>query len=185
MTKRLALMLFALAIALIAVAYGSAFLPGPPPPWAAWLLAAGTCLSLVSMMAVGAARNGRIDGRLTAAFGLVLLLVGGGFGALLALPPASPGDPSLWLGLPPRAAVLLYGIGVLPFFIVPVAYAWTFDAFTLSEADLDRVRSAAKGWKAEAAAGEPDGRARSAAAGGAADEVSGGAGVGAVEGSAS
>ncbi len=159
MTKRLALILFALAIALIAVAYGSAFLPGAPPSWAAWLLAAGTCLALVSMMAVGAARNGRVGGRLTAAFGLVLLVVGGGFGALLALPPADPGDPTLWLGLPPRAAVLLYGIGVIPFFIVPVAYAWTFDAFTLSEADLERVRGAAKGWKADAAAAEADAHA--------------------------
>ncbi len=167
MTKRLALMLFALAIGLIAVAYGSAFLPGPPPAWAAWLLAAGTCLSLVSMMAVGAARNGRIDGRLAAAFGLVLLVVGGGFAALLVLPPAEPGDPTLWLGLPPRAAVLLYGVGVLPFFIVPVAYAWTFDAFTLSEADLERVRSAAKGWKADAAARESMARAEPLPVGGA------------------
>ncbi len=154
MTKRFALMLFFLAIVLIAAAYASAFLPGEPPGWAAWLLAAGTCLSLVAMMVVGAARNGRIGVRLAAAFGLVLLVVAGGFAALLALPPAEPGDPTLWLGLPPRAAVLLYGIGILPFFIVPVAYAWTFDELTLSDADLERVRSAARGWEAEAEAAD-------------------------------
>lgn len=151
MTKRFALLLFLLAIALIAVAYASAFLPGEPPAWSAWMLAAGTCLSLVAMMVVGAARNGRIGGRLAAAFGLVLLVVGGGFAALLALPAADPADPTLWLGLPPRAAVLVYGIGMLPFFIVPVAYAWTFDELTLSETDLERVRNAARGWQADAA----------------------------------
>lgn len=165
MTKRFALMLFFLAIVLIAAAYASAFLPGEPPRWAAWLLAAGTCLSLVAMMVVGAARNGRIGVRLAAAFGLVLLVVGGGFAAILALPAADPGDLTLWLGLPPRAAVLLYGIGIVPFFIVPVAYAWTFDELTLSDADLERVRSAARGWDAEAA--EAVEAARSAVAGGA------------------
>lgn len=140
MTKRLALLLFVLAVVLIAVSYASAFLPGDPPAWAPWLLAAGTCLSLVSIMAVGASRDGRIGPRLAAAFGLVLLIVGGGFAVLLALPATDPADPTLWLGLPPRAAVLLYGVGLLPFFIVPVAYAWTFDTFTLSEVDLERVR---------------------------------------------
>lgn len=154
MSKRFALLLFVLAMVLIAAAYASAFLPGEPPWWAAWLLAAGTCLSLVTMMVMGAARDGRIGTRLASAFGLVLLVVGGGFTALLALPAADPGDPTLWAGLPPRAAVLLYGIGILPFFIVPVAYAWTFDELTLSEADLERVRSAARA----AVAGDGEGR---------------------------
>ena len=142
MTKRLALFLFIVSVLLIAAAYASAFLPGEPG-WPPWLMAVGTALSLMSMMAVGAARKGRVAKRLAAAFVLVLVIVGAGFAALLALPPADPGDPALWLGLPPRAAVLLYGVGVLPFFIVPVAYAWTFDAMTLSQADVDRVRAAA------------------------------------------
>ena len=143
MTKRLALSLFVTSVLLITVAYASALLPGGPPAWAPWVMAAGTALSLVSVMAVGAARQGRVAKRLAAAFVLVLGIVGAGFAALLTLPPTDPGDPALWLGLPPRAAVLLYGVGVLPFFIVPVAYAWTFDAMTLSQADLDRVREAA------------------------------------------
>ena len=143
MTKRFALTLFIVAMLLIALAYASAFLPGAPPGWAPWVLAAGTTLSLVSMMAVGAARKGRVARRLAAAFGLVLLVVGAGFTALLALPATDPVDPALWLGLPPRAAVLLYGVGVLPFFIVPVAYARTFDEMTLSDADVERVRRAA------------------------------------------
>ena len=151
MTKRLALSLFVTSVLLITVAYASALLPGDPPVWAPWVMAAGTALSLVSVMAVGAARKGRVAKRLAAAFGLVLAVLVAGFAALLALPPTDPGDPALWLGLPPRAAVLLYGVGVLPFFIVPVAYAWTFDAMTLSQADLDRVREAAGAGAAGAA----------------------------------
>ena len=48
----------------------------------------------------------------------------------------------LWLGLPPRAAVVLYVIGFLPVLVLPLAYALTFDALTLSEADLARARAA-------------------------------------------
>jgi hypothetical protein len=47
------------------------------------------------------------------------------------------------LGLPRRAAIVLYGIGLLPLFVLPVAYALTFDEMTLSEEDLERVRRAA------------------------------------------
>lgn len=150
MIKRLALSAFLASVLLIAAAYGSAFLPGEPPGWAAWALAMGTCVALVSMMAVGASRGGRIGRRLGAAFGLVLAITAGGFAVLLALPAADPADPTLILGLPPRAAVLLYGIGLLPFFVVPLAYAWTFDDFTLSDADLARVREAARGFSESA-----------------------------------
>lgn len=143
MAKRVALVVFAGSALLIASAYASAFLTGEPPGWAAWLLAVGTALSMVSAMALGAAREGRLGWRLAVVFALVLGVVGGGFALLLGLPAADPADPTLWLGLPPRAAVLLYGVGLAPFFIVPVAYAWTFDAGTLSEADLERVRRAA------------------------------------------
>lgn len=168
MSKRLGLWAFALAVLAIAAAYGSAFLPGAPPEWAAWLLAGGTCVAMVAMMVVGASRHGRIGRRLATAFGLVLLIIGGGFALLLALPPADAADPRLVLGLPPRAAVLIYGIGLLPFFIVPLAYAWTFDEMTLGEADLERVRRAAG-----VVADHPG------AAGGAGERESGGVGAGA------
>jgi hypothetical protein len=64
-----------------------------------------------------------------------------GFGAALVMP-AETRDSTLWLGLPPRAAVVLYGIGVLPLFVLPIAYALTFESLTLSDADLERVRNA-------------------------------------------
>ncbi len=126
----------------IGLAYASAFLPGGTPGWAPWLFMIGTSVIMVATMAVGAARGGSI-GRLWIPFSMVLVIVMGGFGLVLALPPADPGDPELWLGLPPRAAVIMYGIGFLPFFLVPVAYAWTFDDLTLGEGDLERVRDEA------------------------------------------
>jgi len=55
------------------------------------------------------------------------------------MPPETATSP-LWLGLPFRAAVVLYGIGILPLFVLPFAYALTFESLTLSEADLERVR---------------------------------------------
>ncbi len=135
----LAVVLSALAIA---VAYASAFLPGGTPGWAPWLFMAGTSLIMVATMALGASRDGSI-GKLWIPFALVMVLLLGGFGLVLALPPAEPGDPALWLGLPPRAAVILYVIGFLPFFLIPVAYAWTFDELTLKPGDLERIREKA------------------------------------------
>lgn len=126
----------------IGIAYAAAFLPGGTPGWAPWLFMVATTVIMVATMAIGAARGGSI-GRLWIPFALVLVIVMGGFGIVLALPPAEPGDPNLWLGLPPRAAVVLYVIGFLPFFVVPVAYAWTFDELTLGEGDLERVRDEA------------------------------------------
>jgi len=60
---------------------------------------------------------------------------------VLVMPAETESSP-LWFGLPARAAVVLYGIGVLPLFVLPIAYALTFDSLTLSEADLERVRAA-------------------------------------------
>jgi len=39
---------------------------------------------------------------------------------------------------------VLIGIGLLPLLVLPLAYALTFDEMTLSEADLARVRDAAR-----------------------------------------
>lgn len=151
MIKRAALSSVFASVLTIGAAYASAFLPGGAPPGAAWAMAAGIAVLMVATMALGAARQGRL-GRLALPFALVLLLLLAGFGTVLALPPADPADPTLWLGLPPRAAVVLYGIGLLPLFAVPLAYALTFDEMTLPEADLARVRAAARDARA---AGRP------------------------------
>ncbi|TVR65306.1 MAG: hypothetical protein EA422_04520 [Gemmatimonadales bacterium] len=148
---------------LIGVAYASAFLPGGTPEWAPWLFVAGMSVMMVSTMALGAAREGSI-GRLWIPFGLVLVILMGGFGLVLALPPADPLDPALWLGLPPRAAIVLYGIGFLPFLLVPVAYAATFHEQTLGPGDLERIRDEALAARGEMPlsppVGSPDRRGR-------------------------
>ncbi len=135
------------------LAYLSAFLPGGAPPWAPWLFMAGASTMLVAMMALGAARNGSL-GRLGAPLLVTLLILLGGFGAALALPAPDPADPTLWLGLPPRAALVLYGVGILPFLVLPVAYAWTFEAQALAPGEVERIREAALALRRGTAAGD-------------------------------
>lgn len=139
MQRRPGLVPFVLSAVLIAVAYGSAFLPGGPPRWAPFLLAAGAAGTMTSAMALGAARPGRPLGALRFVFAAAFLLVAGGFTAALLLPAEGP-ESALWLWLPRRAAILVYGIGLLPVVLLPLAYALTFDHVTLSEDDLVRFR---------------------------------------------
>lgn len=142
-TTSRSLLALAISVAAMGVAYGAAFLPGPPPAWAAWIAALAIPAGLVAAMALGAGSRGGL-GKLKAPFAFVFVVLAGGFGTALALPPASAaGDPALWLGLPPRAAVVLYGVGLLPLLVVPLSYALTFDEMTLSDEDWDRVRAAA------------------------------------------
>lgn len=124
----------------IAVAYGTAF--GSPPVAAAgpWIMAVSLPVAMVALMTFGAVRSGRRVGALALPFALVFLLVAGGFLAALALPPDTI-DGVYWLGLPRRAAVVVYVVGLLPLFVLPIAYALTFDALTLTDADIEHVRS--------------------------------------------
>lgn len=125
----------------IAVAYATAF--GSPDVARAgpWIMALSLPVSMVAMMTFGAVRSGRRVGALAFPFALVFLLVAGGFGLALWLPPDTA-DGVYWLGLPRRAAVIVYGVGLLPLFVLPFAYALTFDALTLDDADIERVRAA-------------------------------------------
>jgi hypothetical protein len=141
MAKRITLLLLVAAVVAIGAAYASAFMPGDAPDWAPWAMAIGTAAVLAATSALGAIRAGRI-GRLAIPLVLVFALVAGGFAAALLLPADTAPDSPLWLGLPRRAAVVLYGIGLVPLLVMPIAYALTFDALTLSVDDLDRIRSA-------------------------------------------
>lgn len=152
MTKRLSLGAIFLSTMAIAVAYAAAFLPGGAPSWAEWTIAVSTGVVMVATMALGAEKNGRI-GWLALPFAFTLVVIAGGFSWVLALPPVDPSDPTLWLGLPPRAAVVIYGIGILPFFVVPTAYARSFERQTLTPDDLARVRQAARDFRAQREAG--------------------------------
>ena len=142
-TRRLARLGLIISILLIAGGYASAFKTGGAPSWAPWLLALGIPGALGSIMALGAARGRAGIGKLKIPFAFVFIVLTAGFCLALGLP-AETADSTLWLGLPRRAAIVIYGIGLLPIVVLPVAYALTFDTQTLSQSDIDRVRELAK-----------------------------------------
>ena len=134
----------AVSTVMIAVAYASAFVGDVgPAPWAPWLFALGVPGAIVSVMVLGAARGrGAGIGSLVAPMLFVGLALATGFGLALALPADEGASAKLLLGLPLRAAIILYGIGLMPIVVLPVAYALTFEKQTLNAADIERVRLA-------------------------------------------
>ena len=142
-TRRLARFALVFSICAIAAGYMAAFLPGGAPSWAPWLLAFGIPGALGSIMTLGAARGSRGIGKLKIPFAFVFIVLASGFCLALGLPDEAAGA-DLWLGLPRRAAIVIYGIGLLPIIVLPVAYAITFDTQTLSQSDIDRVRELAR-----------------------------------------
>jgi hypothetical protein len=151
MTKRIALAVLVLAALAIAAAYASAFLPGGAPAWAPWPMALGIPAALVSVMVLGAAGERGGIGRLVYPFAFSALVLAGGFAAALALPAGEAPGAALFLGLPLRAAVVIYGIGILPIVVLPIAYALTFFEQTLKPGDLERVRLAGQAFARERA----------------------------------
>lgn len=143
-TRRVACAALVIALVAIAIAYASAFLPEGNPPWAPWLLALGIPVSLGAIMVLGAARGRLGVGRLKIPFAFVIVTLAIGFGAALFLPASESAASALWLGLPARAAIVIYGIGLLPIVVLPVAYALTFETQTLKAEDIERVRSLAR-----------------------------------------
>lgn len=127
----------------IGAAYLSAFATGGAPVWAGWLFAGGVTGALVATLALGAMRPDGGLGRLIWPFVLMTVLLGAGFAAVFALPDSGAAEPLL-LGLPRRAAIVLYGIGLLPTLVLPVAYALTFADQTLRPEDLERVLATAR-----------------------------------------
>jgi hypothetical protein len=142
--------LFGLIVGLVAIAAGyvAAFLPGGTPPWTPWLLALGIPVALGAIMILGAARGRNGIGPLKYPFAFVVAVLAIGFCAALALPTAEGPLSRLWLGLPPRAAIVIYGIGLLPIIVLPVAYALTFEVQTLRADDVERVRELGRDYKA-------------------------------------
>lgn len=152
MTRTVALGALIGGIVLIAIAYITAFLPGGAPGWATWSYMIGTSTSMLAMMVLGAARGRGGIGRLVWPFALIYVVLLAGFGSVLLMPAETGPGVSLWLGLPPRAAIVLYGIGILPLFLLPFAYALTFDSMTLSEDDLARMATVRREREQHAAA---------------------------------
>jgi len=138
------LLTIVLGALLVGAAYLSAFLPGGAPTAAAWLMLAGMTLVLVGLMMLGARRAGARLGRLRWVFGFVVAILMLCFGGALMLAPSEGPGALLILGLPPRAALVMIGVGVLPALVLPVAYAITFDDQTLRPDDLASIRRAAE-----------------------------------------
>ena len=149
-TRRFARAVLFTAILGISAAYASAFRTSGAPAWAPWLLAIGIPAALVAIMILGAARGSNGIGSLKIPFLFVFIVLAGGFCLALALPEAEGNGAQLVLGLPLRAAILIYGVGLLPTFVLPIAYAITFQTQTLSEADIARVRELAERTRARA-----------------------------------
>lgn len=143
-SKRVALVALVLSTCAIGAAYASAFASGGSPEWAAWLFAAGTTGVLVATLALGAVRRDRGLGRLVVPFIIMTVLLGGGFALVFALPGDLGAAEPLLLGLPRRAAIVLYVIGLLPILVLPVAYALTFADQTLRPEDLERIVTMAR-----------------------------------------
>jgi hypothetical protein len=148
--QRGALIALVVSTGAIAAAYASAFRPGGAPHWASWALALGlaTCMTSITVLGVASGVRARSGGAplmiVLASLAAVWALMAVCFGLALVLPPESAAEPRLWLGLPRRSAILIYGIGVLPLLVLPFAYAFTFDALTLPPEELERIRAAAK-----------------------------------------
>lgn len=146
MVRRNSLLALLAGTLAIAAAYASAFLPGDPPVWSGWAMGLGIPCCLLSVMVLGAVRGGEPLGRLKYAFAFSGLVLTAGFALALGLPANEAAGVPLYGGLPLRAAVVLYGIGLLPIIVLPIAYALTFEAQTLDPADLERVRVAGQEW---------------------------------------
>jgi hypothetical protein len=153
MARRYALFAMLAATLAITLAYASAFRAGGAPAWAPWLMGLGIPVVLVGVMVLGASRHGRI-GRLGLPFAFSALVLGGGFALALGLPASEAAGAALYGGLPLRAAVIIYGIGLFPIVVLPIAYALTFSEQTLNAGDLERVKQAGQAW-ARAHAGPP------------------------------
>ena len=140
-TKRAALVALFIGTLAIAAGYAAAFGRKGTPTWAPWLLALGIPISLAAIMILGAARGRRGIGPLKIPFAFVALVLVIGFGAALALPATEGPLSRLWLGLPARAAIVIFGVGLLPIIVLPVAYALTFETQTLNAEDVELVRA--------------------------------------------
>ena len=139
MTRKAAIVALFLSIVAIAVAYASAFGKTGTPAWSPWVVAVAIPVAIVAIMILGAARGEGI-GKLKIPFVFVAVNLVVGFVAALALPASESATSKLLLGLPLRAAIVIYGVGLLPIFVLPVAYALTFESQTLNAADVERVR---------------------------------------------
>lgn len=141
--KRYARYVLFVATGAIAAGYSGALMSSPAPAWAPWMLALGIPAAIGAILVLGAARGSAGVGSLAIPFAFVIVTLALGFGLALYLPANENAGSTIWLGLPLRAAIVIYGIGLLPAIVLPIAYALTFATQTLDAADVERVKEMA------------------------------------------
>ncbi len=110
----------------LALAFALAALGGGERPIVSWLAIIGSSTAMAGALAAGAIRRGLLSRWAILAVAVVFFVPLVGLGAAFLMPVEPPGG-ALWLGLPPRAALVLYGVGLLPVFILPACYALDFE----------------------------------------------------------
>jgi hypothetical protein len=136
----LGLVVFSLLV--VGAGYAGSFTPGGPAAWAPWCLSTGTCGALMSLMALGSVRRGRIAPALRWVFAGMFVWCAGCFAVALALPADEGVGGALLFGFPLRSTVVLLGVAVVPILVFPLAWALTFESSMLSEDDLKKLRAA-------------------------------------------
>ena len=126
-------------VLLVLLAYASAWSPGGTPSWGVWLMIAGSALCIAGATAMGAANSHMRPARVAFAALFLLVVIVGGFGVALLLPDDAP-DAPLLLGLPVRAAIEIYGVGLLPVLVLPILYAIEFRCDDLDDGALAELR---------------------------------------------
>ena len=137
MTKAL-LALFVGAL-LILLAFVAAWSAPTAPTWGVWAMILGSALTMAAATAMGAGNSHvpRAGVRFVAVF--LFVVITAGFGVPLLLP-AEVADSPLILGLPLRAAIEIYGVGLLPIVVLPLMFARYFRSAGLDEKALAELR---------------------------------------------
>jgi len=128
---------FVIAFALL-TRFIESYLPENFTPIVHWIVAYAMSFMIVGFMILGSAKNGKV-GSLKLPFLFILFILLIGFSAMFLLP---VGENIIYLwGFPLPTAVMIYFVWLLPLFVIPVAYALTFDNLTLTDSDLKRIEA--------------------------------------------
>ena len=124
----------------VAAAYASAWTPGGAPVWGVWSMIVGSATVMAAATAMGALNSGVRRPLAIGAAVFLFAVIAVGFGAPLWLPVETASSP-LVLGLPLRAAIEIYGVGLLPIVVLPLLFAVAFKSDGLDEASLAVLRA--------------------------------------------
>jgi hypothetical protein len=127
----------------ILIAFASAWIPGGAPTWGVWSMVIGSALLMAGTLTLGALRSGVGRGLALMLGGFLVVVITAGFGLPIILAHADAG-PALVLGLPLPVAVEVFGVGLLPALVLPVAFAVAFRRDGLDQPALDAFRRRAE-----------------------------------------